>query len=196
MGCVIDSFNRADSATLGSADTGEAWTLLWGPLGIESNRIASGVPLGENAAAYTDHGVTRVRFTAAVEHAVGTIRSGGGFLIRYKAADATFLLAHTLSDTAANPRLQIWTHAGLQRDEYAATGHTQLDCIADGDGVRLRWSGGPNPPDEISWATTLNLGETLHGPFTFRNSSSDPNVMDDYQACPAGGWLVGAVGIG
>jgi hypothetical protein len=34
---VSDSFNRANSGSLGSADTGQAWSLLAGTFGITSN---------------------------------------------------------------------------------------------------------------------------------------------------------------
>lgn len=191
--CVTDSFNRSDGS-LGTSDSGHAWTTAFGTIGIQSNRVSAGVFLGVNCGAYTDHGYSRVRFSATVEHAVGTIRSGGGFLIRYKPSDSTFLLAHTLSDTAANPRMQIWTHAGLQRDEFTADDHNLLECFVDGDDVTLRWSGGAGGPEEISWATTLNSTITNHGPFTFRNASGDPNVMDNYQACPLRQWWVGVTG--
>lgn len=74
---VSDSFNRADSSTsLGSADTGQAWTALVGTWGITSNQAYNPVGGGDNqCTAVVDAGVSdcTVQVTKPNSHDAGFV---------------------------------------------------------------------------------------------------------------------------
>jgi hypothetical protein len=83
---VSDSFNRANSGSLGSADTGQAWSLLAGTFGITSNQ-ASGTN-GVQSHATIDAGISDC--TVAVD-AVVFVPSIGETGMCFRATDTNNL---------------------------------------------------------------------------------------------------------
>lgn len=59
---ITDSFNRADStSSVGTTDTGQAWSTLSGTCGISSNEFYASAVTGAQACAVIDSGITDVR---------------------------------------------------------------------------------------------------------------------------------------
>lgn len=80
---VSDTFSRADNASsLGSADTGQAWTALAGTWGISGNR-AYNPSATSNGVAYVDAGVS----DGLVECVIPVLGGGPGLYFRIVDAD-------------------------------------------------------------------------------------------------------------
>lgn len=78
-----DTFNRADSAsTLGSADTGQAWTAVSGTWGISSNKgyLVTTTPEASRVATI-DPGLTN--FVLSCDVTLGATRVNTGILLKY-----------------------------------------------------------------------------------------------------------------
>lgn len=137
---VTDSFTRANAGTLGTADTGQAWTALGGTWSIASNKATNADASGTFLATL-DTGFANV--DVAVDVTIKAGNSNPGLI--WRSADINNHWHFTVSTSlyrvykrVAGTYTQMSTHAGI------ATGTYRLRAVANGsawavyiDGVQV-----------------------------------------------------------
>lgn len=151
---VSDSFNRADAASLGSADTGQAWTAHVGTWGITSNRASnqSAAPSIETASVNAGIADGEVEVTLAVlggvPGVVARLTDGSNFLV--------FLSTGT--------EVRLWK---VVAGAFTLLGSFTV-AVAAGDVLKVRLSGSDvrayhNGVERIAVTETHNQAATRHG---------------------------------
>ena len=103
---VRDSFDRADSAiTLGSADTGQAWTKLAGTWGISSNKAYLVSNTGQ-AVAVIDSGYANLNYTVDITTSPTASRVDCGLVFR--ATDNSNFLLLAIEKSATANTIKLW----------------------------------------------------------------------------------------
>lgn len=210
MGCVTDSFTRADSTGLGTADSSEIWTPqdtgTYDGSGSPIAAVASQINVVSNKAkspdathlqiATIDHGFANGSFQAACH--LPPVGEGTGVVLRWQ--DAThywlYLLFRSLSGNyTVFLRKQNGAGAAYS-DVVSALTVTPTNpdpvmrAVVKGNDFHLYLdTQGLTTVTDASYNTA-----TKHGLFTYFSAT---DTVDDYSGCPStAGWTVGAVRIG
>lgn len=125
---VSDSFDRANNASLGSADTGQVWTNYVGACGIDNNQAWAPTLVSGTAIALLDAGVADGTFSIAVSSRPLTGNRDDALLFR-AAGGSDFLMARhnaavnlvTLHKCVAGSFTQLADAALTEPDPYTVT---------------------------------------------------------------------------
>jgi hypothetical protein len=137
---ITDSFNRANNgATLGTADTGQAWTNQVGVLGVNSNTCYPATLSANEALATLDSTITdvKVKLTPTTMSTAGRFASVVG---RY-ADNNNYYLAQTDTSNSQLYKRVAGTYTQLGSDAAAVAAGTVLELRCVGSTISL-WGNG------------------------------------------------------
>lgn len=149
---ITDTFTRADNASsLGSTDTGQAWTVLSGTWGIASNRASNTPPGGANVVAVVDGGSANQVVQARIytvnagyvyraiddaNHFMVSVNSSGNGTIYRKTAGGYTVLGGITASAAAGSLWQVEVVGSQHRYYVNGTFLVSLTDSAHSTGTR------------------------------------------------------------
>ena len=161
---VVDSFNRADSPTLGTADSGQTWAV------VTANGITGAAGIVANQAAVTTNAYTvaLVQTGTATGTAAVTVTTLGAdeFFLAFRATDGNNYWRFGRFTPGGDYRLQQVTGGNTIATDIATTVvpavGDRLSCQLAASGTTISCSVNGGPPIATS-TSTFNVGATLAG---------------------------------
>lgn len=158
---VSDTFTRADSAvSLGSADTGQAWTAVVGTWGITSNKGYCATAGNSEKVATVEAALADCSIQVTMRASGDPVASGGG--ITFRRSDATNYLIAVIESNALRVYKRVagaFTSLGF----YSFTPLTTTDYVVKVTLVGSTIKAFLDGTERVSVSDSHNSTATLHG---------------------------------
>lgn len=128
---LVDNFARTSTTSPGTADTGQAWTAVYGQFGTNGSAIYS-VTANDGDQVYVETGSTTQEISAVVQNTVGVSGAYWSLLPRWVDGGSFY---NVEVETDGSIDIQHWSSFRIPVD---ATTRSQPGAIANGDRVTVR----------------------------------------------------------
>lgn len=174
---VLDTFTRADSSTLGNAETGQAWTEDVGNLAIASGRLVATAVVSSQAICSLDSGLAEGLFGLKTTQGGAAITHAS---LLFRMVDASNFLMVRINGGPTQNEIQLYERVTGTLTKLAAVAFTptndtwyHLQVRANGTALSIRLDGN----EVLTHSTSRHQAATRVGVRFFQISTTD--VADD-----------------